>query len=232
MRYVLAVECISSQLVINCSSQSGYCTNNVVQTDIGRVGGLQCFEHLQPLLKYNTYSKGEQIHVASWPNLFPPVGKMPFFNTVESCTWASHVLAVEGSTFVLLASSIQTEKGLKAHGFMAEDDDTGRSHTAVIGGGFSEIIAPDGRTLVKAPSPTYDGLIYADLDFDEIYVAKNTVDPVGHYSRPDIFRLHLNDDVNTYVISHKQNEVFHHASRFPKLKGDADEEEELNLAAP
>lgn len=191
-----------------------------MQTDLGRVGGLQCFEHLQPLLKYNTYSKGEQIHVAAWPNLFPPVGKMPFFNTVDSCTWASHVYAVEGSTFVLLASHVQTEKGLRAHGFLDGDDSSERSHTAVIGGGFSEIIAPDGRTLVKSPSASYDGLIYANLDFDEIYMAKNTVDPVGHYSRPDIFQLHVNDKVNTCVVSPSQPEQVAHASRYSELKDD------------
>ncbi|KAL2872985.1 hypothetical protein SGCOL_011883 [Colletotrichum sp. CLE4] len=184
---------------------SGDCITNVVSTPIGRVGGLQCFEHLQPLLKYNTYFQGEQIHVASWPNLFPPVGKMPFFNTVESCTMATHTMAVEGATFVLLASSTQTEKGLVANGLIpSQDTDDAknapaeteeRPHTAVIGGGFSEIIAPDGRTLVKAPSTTFEGLLYGELDFDEIYMAKSIVDTVGHYSRPDIFTLQVRGDV-------------------------------------
>ncbi|KAF0323536.1 hypothetical protein GQ607_009217 [Colletotrichum asianum] len=173
---------------------SGDCTTNVVQTPIGRIGGLQCFEHLQPLLKYNTYFQGEQIHVASWPNLFPPVGKMPFFNTVESCMMATHTLAVEGATFVLLASSTQTEKGLVANGLVDESEHAGQGekpHTAVVGGGFSEIIAPDGRTLVKAPSPTFEGLLYGELEFDEIYIAKSILDTVGQYSRPDLFTLQV-----------------------------------------
>ncbi|KAK1700190.1 carbon-nitrogen hydrolase [Colletotrichum godetiae] len=185
---------------------SGDCITNVVSTPIGRVGGLQCFEHLQPLLKYNTYFQGEQIHVASWPNLFPPVGKMPFFNTVESCTMATHTMAVEGATFVLLASSTQTEKGLTEE----------RPHTAVIGGGFSEIIAPDGRTLVKAPSATFEGLLYGELDFDEIYMAKSIVDTVGHYSRPDIFTLQVRGDVRRQCEYAEPGE-FNHTSRFPEL---------------
>jgi nitrilase len=197
-------------------TQSGDCATNVAATPIGRVGGLQCFEHLQPLLKYNTYNQGEQIHVAAWPNLFPPVGKMPFFNTVEPCTWASHMLAVECGTFVLLASSIQTEKGLRAHGFIIDGAEE-LLHTAVLGGDFSEIIAPDGGTLVEAPSPSFDGIIYGELDFNEIYYAKGIVDPVGHYSRPEIFTLHVNNTVNTHVAFAEKTD-FAHASRFPELK--------------
>ncbi|KAH0434149.1 hypothetical protein CcaCcLH18_05473 [Colletotrichum camelliae] len=198
---------------------SGDCTTNVVQTSIGRIGGLQCFEHLQPLLKYNTYFQGEQIHVASWPNLFPPVGKMPFFNTVESCMMATHTLTVEGATFVLLASSTQTEKGLVANGLVDESepaDQGGKPHTAVVGGGFSEIIAPDGRTLVKTPSPMFEGLLYGELDFDEIYIAKSIVDTVGQYSRPDLFTLQVRGKLRRQC-EYDETSNIDHASRFPDL---------------
>ncbi|KAL2826616.1 carbon-nitrogen hydrolase [Aspergillus cavernicola] len=167
---------------------SGDCSKNVIQTPLGRVGGLQCFEHIQPLLKYNTYFQGEQIHVASWPCLFPPVGNMPFFNTVEACRMATHTLAVEGGVFVLLASSIQTEKGLGANGLIkpvVEGEEI--PHTAATGGGFTVVIAPDGRALTEAVPADWEGLVYCELDFEEIYRAKQWVDPVGHYSRPDIF---------------------------------------------
>ncbi|KAF5520008.1 Arylacetonitrilase [Colletotrichum aenigma] len=191
----------------------------ILQTPIGRIGGLQCFEHLQPLLKYNTYFQGEQIHVASWPNLFPPVGKMPFFNTVESCMMATHTLAVEGATFVLLASSTQTEKGLVANGLVDESEHAGQGekpHTAVVGGGFSEIIAPDGRALVKAPSPTFEGLLYAELEFDEIYIAKSIVDTVGRYSRPDLFTLQVRSKLRRQCEYDETSDIGH-VSRFPDL---------------
>lgn len=48
----------------------GDCLNSVVDTSAGRVGALSCWEHIQPLLKYHTYSQREQIHVAAWPPLF------------------------------------------------------------------------------------------------------------------------------------------------------------------
>lgn len=199
-------------------SQSGDCTQNVVQTSIGRVGGLQCFEHLQPLLKYHSYFQGEQIHVASWPMLFPPVGKGPFFNTVEACKMATHVMAIEGGTFVLLASHTQGEKGLKANGLVVADANIDSTpHVSTLGGGFSQIIAPDGRTITEAVDPSWEGLIYAELDFDEIYYAKNIVDPVGHYSRPDIFTLHVDNSVKTHCTYSNPGSEFKHASRYPEL---------------
>jgi predicted amidohydrolase len=48
----------------------GDCLNSVTDTAAGRVGALSCWEHIQPLLKYHTYSQREQIHVAAWPPLF------------------------------------------------------------------------------------------------------------------------------------------------------------------
>ncbi|KAL4885706.1 carbon-nitrogen hydrolase [Aspergillus karnatakaensis] len=214
---------------------SGDCAKNVIQTPLGRIGGLQCFEHLQPLLKYNTYAQGEQIHIAAWPNLFPPVGKMPFFNTVESCRMATHTLAVEGGVFVLLASSIQSEKGLKANGLLpapipgkgdthevVSETNIEPPHTRVTGGGFSVVIAPDGRTITEPVAEDWEGLIYAELDFEEIYRAKQWVDPVGHYSRPDVFTLQVRSQTRRYVEVESGNtsgsEGFEHVGRFPELE--------------
>ncbi|KAL4793194.1 carbon-nitrogen hydrolase [Aspergillus venezuelensis] len=209
---------------------SGDCSKNVIQTPLGRIGGLQCFEHLQPLLKYNTYAQGEQIHVASWPCLFPPVGEMPFFNTVEACRMATHTLAVEGGVFVLLASSIQTSKGLKANGLIPSEDIATVSasvnssakekpHTAVTGGGFTEVIAPDGRSITDPVPTDWEGLVYAELDFDEIYRAKQWVDPVGHYSRPDIFTLLVRGETRRHVEREDTgSDGFEHVARFPELE--------------
>ena len=53
---------------------SGGSLVNVVSLDVGKVGALSCWEHIQPLLKYNTYQQGEEIHVASWPPVDPHPG--------------------------------------------------------------------------------------------------------------------------------------------------------------
>jgi nitrilase len=186
------------------------------------------------LLKYHTYFQQEQIHVASWPNLFPVVGKMPFFNSVEACTMATHTYAIEGGAFVLLASHTQSEKGIQANGLIKGTDAPPEGgadlpddmcHTAVTGGGFTQIIAPDGRTLAKAPSPSFEGLVYAEIDFNEIYLAKNIVDPVGQYSRPDIFNLQVNSNVNRHCSYEEKSSSFAHHLRYPELKSSVDSED-------
>jgi len=59
---------------------SGGSLNNVVQTPLARVGGLCCWEHIQPLLKYHTYHQREEIHVAAWPPLWPHSGGTDFWS--------------------------------------------------------------------------------------------------------------------------------------------------------
>jgi len=132
---------------------------------------------------------------------------------------ASHVYAVEGGTFVLLPSQVQTEKGLRANGLGSEaaPGDVDAPHTAVIGGGFSVIIGPDGRGLTEPVDPKWQGLLFHELDFNDIYVAKQTVDCVGHYSRPDIFSLQVNGKVNRAVVDSRSEVPFRHEIRFPAL---------------
>ena len=90
-------------------------------------------------------------------------------------------------------------------------------HTAVTGGGFTMILGPDGRTLAQAADASFEGLIYAELDFNEIYRAKNIVDPVGQYSRTDMFSLRVNQNVNRHCVYGEKTTEFAHASRYPEL---------------
>lgn len=138
--------------------------------------------------------------MASWPNLFGMVGEMPWFNTVDSCRMVTHTYAVESGAFVLLASHTQSQKGLVANGLVGDLPEGAEApHTAVVGGGFSVIIGPDGRPLTEPVPDTWEGLIYHELDFNDIYVAKATVDPVGQYSRPDILTLQVRNKVHRHV---------------------------------
>ena len=144
---------------------------------------------------------------------------MPWFNAVDSCRAATHQYAVESGSFVLLASHTQSANGIKANGMSVEDKPgIAKPHTALVGGGFSEIIAPDGRSLTEPlPAADWEGLIYADLDFDEIYKAKSIVDPVGQYSRPDIFTLQVRNTVRRHCEYTGFEDSFAHATRFPEL---------------
>jgi nitrilase len=68
---------------------SGTCLAKVVDLpEVGKVGGLSCWEHIQPLLKYYTFSQGEQIHVAAWPPVDPFIKGSPgFFSMSIEGSW-------------------------------------------------------------------------------------------------------------------------------------------------
>jgi aliphatic nitrilase len=61
-----------------------------------------------------------------------------------------------------------------------------------VGGGYAQIYAPDGSPMCQPLPHDKEGMLFAELDFNAIAVAKSFADPVGHYSRPDVVRLMLN----------------------------------------
>ncbi|PSN61604.1 carbon-nitrogen hydrolase [Corynespora cassiicola Philippines] len=167
---------------------SGASLLNVVdEPGIGKVGALSCWEHSQPLLRYHTYSQGEQIHVAAWPPMnyydsFPPQTAL-----WSQCREGAHNLstthAIEGNCFVVLASSFFTQAGVDR---MRLGD--GKLYH-IGGGGCAAIIAPDGRKLTTDMGEEEEGLLIADCDFNEILKVKAMLDIHGHYSRPDLLWL-------------------------------------------
>lgn len=166
-----------------------------LDTPIGRVGGLQCWEHLQPLTKYAMYSQYEQIHVASWPGgqLYQP--DVYAFGPDIGIT-ASKLYAIEGQTFVVLASSTV---GQAAHDMFATTDE--KAELLGWGGGFARIFGPDGRSLAEPLAPDAEGLLVADIELGKIADAKFAADPVGHYSRPDVFSLNFRREALPWVRS-------------------------------
>jgi hypothetical protein len=68
------------------------------------------------------------------------------------------------------------------------------------GGGSSAVIAPDGTVLTTNLGPTEEGIVYAEIDHDLIALNKSFVDLVGHYSRPDLFTLVVDDRTKTQVV--------------------------------
>ncbi len=158
----------------------------VHETKLGRLGGLNCWEHFQPLTKYTMYSLGEQIHVGSWPSFSVYRGGAQALGP-EVNTAASLVYAVEGQTFVLAPCGVV---GDAAHEVFCDDDT--KKQLLRKGGGFARVYGPEGSELAAPLAETEEGLLFADLDFSLIAIAKSAADPVGHYSRPDVFRLQVN----------------------------------------
>jgi predicted amidohydrolase len=96
----------------------------VVDTPFGKVGGLNCWEHLQPLLRYYEYAQGVQIHIASWPAEFcmpdPKELAWQYHETGEASYRASQFMAIEGQTFVAVASQVLTEKNVEKNNLIAK----------------------------------------------------------------------------------------------------------------
>ncbi|THX29303.1 carbon-nitrogen hydrolase [Aureobasidium pullulans] len=164
---------------------SGDSLLNVSKTSIGRkVGTLACWEHAQPLLKFNTISQKEEIHCAAWPPIVPHQGGPDLWSlSKEGCQSLSQVYAIESQTFVLHATTVITEKGIE----------TMSTEAGLLmnspGGGASAIFGPDGRLLTAPLDSATEGLIFADLDFTAAIFAKSFLDICGHYSRPDLLWL-------------------------------------------
>lgn len=166
----------------------------VLDTPLGRVGALQCFEHLQPLTKYAMYAQNEQIHVAGWPCL-GILGNVPALSP-ESIMACSQTYALEGSSFVITATQIMSDDG--ARKFPTADGGPTPVYTG--GGGYARVYGPHSGLITEPLDPTEEGIVYADIDLADINLAKNTVDPAGHYARADVTRLIFDDTRRTPVI--------------------------------
>ncbi|KGO74614.1 Carbon-nitrogen hydrolase [Penicillium italicum] len=170
------------------------CLSSVVPTSVGRVGALSCWEHIQPLLKYHTYLQREQIHVAAWPPLFDhdPKGSL-YSMSREGTAVLSQTYAMESQAFVLHTTAVLTEAG-NAKMKLGEG-----SMMKGPGGGSSAIFGPDGRKLSTDIPPTEEGILYATLDLDEIIQSRQFIDVCGHYSRPDLLWLGVDESAKPHV---------------------------------
>lgn len=153
-------------------------TLSVFDTEYGRLGGLVCWEHAMPLARQAMHQKGEQIHVAVWP-----------------AGWDMHQVmsrhyAFEGRTFVLAAASVVRVSDMPTHLAGLQQLKPTDGEFLIEGG--SAIIGPDGLYIVE---PVYreETILYAELDMRRIAEELTTLDVVGHYNRPDIFELHVNE---------------------------------------
>ncbi|MGO4584042.1 carbon-nitrogen hydrolase family protein [Arthrobacter sp. 2RAF6] len=174
----------------------------VIDTELGRVGHLACWEHLQPLTKYAMFAQGEQLHVAAWPSFSLFEGAVHALSP-EVNVGASRQYAVEGQTFVVAPCGLVGPAGQK---LMADTEV--KKQFLNLGGGHARIFGPDGRSLAEPLPPEVEGIIYADIDYAAILQAKNAADPVGHYSRPDVFKVHFNRTRNAVVTeSHAETQA-------------------------
>jgi len=148
----------------------------VLETPLGKIGAAICWENYMPNLRQAMFAKGVQLWCA------PTVD--------ERDIWQASMrhIAYEGRTFVLSACQYLTRTDApESYDCIQEND----SATVLIRGG-SVIIGPMGDVLA---GPVYDreAVITADIDIEDTIRGKYDLDVVGHYARPDIFRLEVNE---------------------------------------
>ncbi|MGO4852817.1 carbon-nitrogen hydrolase family protein [Phaeovulum sp. W22_SRMD_FR3] len=164
----------------------------VIDAAFGRLGALNCWEHVHPLVKMAMYAQHEEVHVAGWPS-FCTYRDMAYALGPEVNNAASQIYAVEGSSYVLAPCALVSQAMFdRIAGGDAEKARLLNPRTSQPGGGFSQIYGPDGRPLCDPIPEDQEGILYADLDPAMLAIAKGAADPAGHYARPDVLQLVVN----------------------------------------
>ena len=150
------------------------------QTRIGRLGGLICWENYMPLARMSMYDKGVQIYLA------------PTADARESWVRSLQHIAMEGRCFVLGCNQYFTPK-MYPEEFQSQLKDEQRAYCR----GGSVIVSPLGD-IIEGPLWDKEGLVFAQLDLEDIGRSKLDFDPKAHYNRPDIFKFDVPDQPPTH----------------------------------
>lgn len=147
-----------------------------VDTRVGRIGSLACWEHYNPLARYALMADREEIHVAMFPGSL--VGEI--FREQIEVTIRHH--ALESGCFVVNATGYLTEQQV------AQIAGETKLDKALRGGCFTAIVSPEG-SLLAPPLTDGEGMVLADLDLGLVAKRKRMMDSVGHYSRPELLSV-------------------------------------------
>ncbi len=166
----------------------------VMDTEHGRIGGLICWEHWMPLARAAMHAKQEVLHIAQWPMV------------KDLHHVASRSYAFEGQCFVAAAGCVLSHQEAR-EGFLSLGSNEGLALLEAMPGtgddlvlrGGSAIIGPDHEYLA-APVHDRTCILYAQIDPGLIAEGHLALDTSGHYARPDVFQLHVNEKPQTNVV--------------------------------
>ncbi|NHJ88087.1 MAG: carbon-nitrogen hydrolase family protein [Asgard group archaeon] len=163
-------------------------TLTVIESPYGKIGGLICWENYMPLARTAMYSKGIDIYVA------------PTADARDEWIASMKHIALEGRCFVLSSNQFVTKEMYPKD--LACYDELMHSPEILCRGG-SVIVDPNGKILA---GPLYDkaGILYADLDLSTVPRSRFDFDVVGHYSRPDVFHLVVNEAKMEPIVKMKE----------------------------
>ncbi|MFE8006801.1 nitrilase-related carbon-nitrogen hydrolase [Streptomyces sp. NPDC057418] len=154
----------------------------VVDTGTARLGAAICWENYMPLFRTAMYAKGVDLWCA------------PTVDDRDAWQATMRHIALEGRCFVLSAGQYLRRDALLADVRPVQGDEP---DTVLIGGG-SVIVSPLGEVLA-GPLRDGEGILTAELDLDDLTRARFDLDTTGHYARPDVFTLHVDESPHPTV---------------------------------
>ncbi len=149
----------------------------VVDTPSGRIGTLLCWENYMPLARYAIYAQGVEIYIA------------PTYDSGDGWIASLQHIAREGCCWVVGCGNLLRGSDIPAD--FPEKDTLYPDVDEWINPGDSVVIAPGGE-IVAGPMREEAGILYCSIEPAKVGIARRALDVTGHYSRPDIFELHVN----------------------------------------
>jgi nitrilase len=163
------------RMVWGCGDATGL---KALDTPVGRLGTLICWESYMPLARYALYAQGIEVYVT------------PTYDSGERAVATMQHIAREGGCWVVSCGCAFQGRDLpealpgKAQLFPNADE--------WVNPGDSVVVAPGGR-IAAGPLHEERGILYADMDLERVGMARRSLDVVGHYARADLFQLHVDN---------------------------------------
>jgi nitrilase len=164
------------------------CGLRAIETPVGRVGALICWENYMPLARYALYADGMEVLLApTWDSGDGWIGTMQHIAREARCY-------VVGCGSALEASDVPVDFPSREQVFPDPNE--------WVNDGDSVIVAPGGK-LMAGPMRREKGLLFADIDRSAVTTARRALDVAGHYARADVFQLHVSRGPVTPVVQRR-----------------------------
>src|SRR5690349_12941446 len=162
----------------------------VNETPIGKIGMLICGENTNPLARYSLIAQGEQVHISSYPPVWPtrPSNEPGRYDLAAAIRIRAGAHAFEGKVFNVVSSAFFDKSAFKAmNGLERSARDTLEQSPQAV----SMVIGPSGEVISDTLCES-EGLLYQEIDISQCVEPKQLHDVVGYYNRFDVFDLKVN----------------------------------------
>ena len=162
---------------------------SVVDTPLGRIGMLICGENTNPLARYALIAQGEQVHISSYPPVWPTrrPGETGAYDIESAIRIRAGAHSFEGKVFNIVASAFLDRATLEA---IAGDDASVRDVLERTPRSISIMLGPDGNAITE-PLRDSEGILYGEIDVSRCVEPKQFHDLAGYYNRFDVFNLEV-----------------------------------------